>query len=136
MPDGSETSSHTHGVEADVRKIRQSRVHDRARFFFSIRSLRTINTYGIPSRKYSLYFYASNNIKCINQLGSNNNNYNNNRRATTHQHSHRIDNNKHSIKQIRQQLDSEHLNQLHLDSEGVTKPQQQCCFIRLLHYLR
>ncbi len=50
VSDGSETSPSMHAVQADVKNIRQLRVHDRAPFFFAIRSLRTINTQGVPRK--------------------------------------------------------------------------------------
>ena len=68
MPDGSETSSHTHAVEADVKKIRQLRVHDRARFFFrSALSILTTRMECLQENTHYIFMLRTTSNETINQ---------------------------------------------------------------------
>jgi hypothetical protein len=69
VSDGSETSPSMHAVQADVKKIRQLRVHGRAPFFFCL----------IETNKKTHYFYVikqHHNYSINDQQGSTTNNNN------------------------------------------------------------
>jgi hypothetical protein len=81
VSDGSETSPSMHAVQADVKKIRQLRVHDRAPFFFrfALFILSSCKECLIETNKKTHYFYVikqHHNYSINNQQGSTTNNNN------------------------------------------------------------